>query len=133
MSVMPSAEQINHLIAHGPAGEIYMLNLLRFNAQAQYPADADFESCTGEQAFTRYKAAVEPLLKKAGGTLQAMLDCHSSVIGESGDEFDEMLLVQYPSKEAFLGMISSDEYQAIVVHRMAAVEHSLLIPTTAAM
>jgi len=127
---MPSPEQINQFVANGPSGEIYMLNLLRFNADAKYPAGSEFAACTGEQAFTRYKAAVEPLLKKAGGALQAMLECHANVIGEAGDQFDEMLLVQYPSKEAFLGMITSEDYQAIVVHRLAAVAHSLLIPTT---
>jgi len=42
-----------------------------------------------------------------------------------------VLLVEYPSREAFASMIQSSAYAAIVHHRTAALRDSRLIATTA--
>ena len=39
-----------------------------------------------------------------------------------------VLLVTYPTAQAFLDMIQSPDYQAIVYHRSAALSDSRLIP-----
>ena len=50
-SLNPSAEQLKRFAQRMPAGEpILMLNLLRFNQQAAYPADSDQASCSGQEA-----------------------------------------------------------------------------------
>ena len=43
---------------------------------------------------------------------------------------DELLLVRYPSKAAFLSMLADPEYRAATEHRTAALADSRLIATT---
>jgi uncharacterized protein (DUF1330 family) len=50
-----------------------------------------------------------------------------TLIGPTADPWDEVLLVQYPSRAAFLRMISDPDYLAASVHRTAALEDSRLI------
>jgi len=52
------------------------------------------------------------------------------LLGPTTERWDDALLVQYPSKQAFLRMIGNPDYQAITVHRTAALEDSRLIATT---
>ena len=44
--------------------------------------------------------------------------------------WDEIILVEYPSRMAFEQMISSSEYQVDVIHRTAALEDSRLFVAT---
>lgn len=44
--------------------------------------------------------------------------------------WDDVILVEYPSKDTFLQMIASRAYKNIVGHRIAALEDSRLIATT---
>lgn len=50
-----------------------------------------------------------------------------ALIAPAGEQWDELLLVRYPSKEAFLSMIGDPEYQAATVHRTAALADSRLL------
>ena len=54
------------------------------------------------------------------------------VIGPEGEAWDDALLVQYPSRRAFLTMVSRPDYEQAVVHRSAALSDSRLIATVAA-
>lgn len=107
---------------------IVMVNLLRFSGVAQY--DELDTTVSGRDAYARYSKAVTPLLWKAGGQLLWMGKVQSALIAPDGEEWDEVLLVQYPSRKAFLSMVESAEYQAIVHHRTAALIDSRLIETT---
>jgi uncharacterized protein (DUF1330 family) len=51
------------------------------------------------------------------------------VIAPEGEAWDEVLLVQYPSRAAFLQMIARPDYQAAVPHRRAALLDSRLLAT----
>jgi uncharacterized protein (DUF1330 family) len=65
-----------------------------------------------------------------GGGVFFMSPAHAPVIGPEG-EWDVVLLVQYPSRQAFLTMVADPEYQACAHHRTAALADSRLIPMTA--
>jgi uncharacterized protein (DUF1330 family) len=54
------------------------------------------------------------------------------LLGSPEERWDLALLVRYPSKEAFLALVSNPDYQAITVHRTAALEDSRLIATAPA-
>ena len=58
--------------------------------------------------------------------------CHGTLIGPTDEARDEIVLVRYPDTAAFVGMVSSAEYQAITGHRTAALADSRLVRTTAA-
>jgi hypothetical protein len=52
-----------------------------------------------------------------------------SVIAPEGEEWDDAVLVEYPSRKAFLDMLALPDYQAAVFHRTAALDDSRLIAT----
>jgi uncharacterized protein (DUF1330 family) len=105
---------------------IVMLNLLKFRDLADYAAGG-----TGREAYERYSQAVLPLLLKAGGKPLWLGEARAGVIVPDGESWDEVLLVHYPSRAAFLQMVKSDAYQRIMHHRTAALSDSRLIETRA--
>ena len=71
-----------------------------------------------------------PMVIERGGSFEIMASAHATVIGPADEQWDEVILVQYPSRAAFLDMISSDAYQVAMVDREVALADSRLIPTT---
>lgn len=123
MAVLPNPDQIQALMESPDDGQIVMLNLLRFKAQA----DGIDEGVTGAEAYARYSIATEPFLRAVGGRLlQALAPTHS-VIGPPEGEWDLVLLVEYPSRKKFLEMAMNSEYLKIHAHREAALADSRLI------
>ena len=80
-------------------GPVYMLNLLEFR-----PGD-------GAERYVEYGEAVAPMLLRAGGKPIFAGRPSESLIGEG--DWHLMVLVSYPTRQAFLDMIASPEYQAI--------------------
>jgi len=109
-----------------------MINLLRYADRAAYAADSGETPCSGREAYARYSEAVFPLLAKVGGRPIWMGAVASTVISPDGEAWDDAVLVEYPSRDAFIEMTSSPAYQAIMHHRTAALADSRLIATTAA-
>jgi uncharacterized protein (DUF1330 family) len=114
-----------------PEGKpVVMINLLRFRDVALYPAGSGQEQITGRQAYERYSRLTLPHLLKVGGRLIWQADARASLIAPRGEDWDEVLLVRYPSRSAFERMITNPDYQTGVIHRTAALEDSRLIATT---
>lgn len=111
-----------------PQGPIVMLNLLAFRDQAADGAQAPAR--TGRQAYAAYSDAVAPLLARVGASVQWQGDAHHALIAPPGEHWDEVLMVSYPSRDAFVAMIQSPEYQAIVHHRTAALRDARLVACT---
>jgi uncharacterized protein (DUF1330 family) len=95
-------------------GPVTMLNLLAF------------EPGGGRERYLEYGAAVLPLLEGAGGRVVFQGKAAPAVIGE--DSWDLVLLVEYPTRRAFVEMISSPEYQAIAHLRTEALARGELHP-----
>lgn len=111
-----------------PEGQpVVMLNLLRYRAQAQYPQDGGFEPCSGRKAYQRYAREALQFVTGLGGAVVWRGAAQAGLIAPPGERWDEVMLVRYPSKQAFLDMIADPGYQAIVVHRTAALEDSRLV------
>jgi uncharacterized protein (DUF1330 family) len=134
MTNRPTPEQIARLMNEGPDGPIVMVNLLKFRAHADYPADKPEakEKLSGREAYQRYGANVQPILGKIGASLVWSGHQQMVVIGGANEEWDELLCVRYPSRQTFLQMAASKEYNAIAYHRDAALERSALLCTVAA-
>ena len=111
---------------------INMLNLVRFHAQAEYPADHPLaaDKLTGAQAYANYGATSGPVLSRVGGSIIWRGGFEVSLIGPTDDHWDAMFIAQYPNAGAFLAMVTDPEYQLAVVHRQAAVKDSRLIRTS---
>lgn len=100
--------------ARAAEGPVRMLNLLKFTA-------------TGAESYLRYGEATRPLLAKAGAHVVYAGRPAELLIGEP--EWDLLVLVEYPTRGAFLEMVSSDEYRAIEHLRHGALERSVLYAT----
>jgi uncharacterized protein (DUF1330 family) len=127
----------------GPAAEVFsreqvsrkpivMVNLLRFRRTADYAGTGtEAEPTSGEHAYERYGRAVLPLLWREGGQILWAGNVRTSFIAPSYERWDRAVLVHYPSRAAFLRMVSSEDYERAAVHRTAALEDSRLLETHA--
>lgn len=130
-SLNPTHEQLAAFVDTMPADTpILMLNLLRFAAAARYPSDSPHGACSGREAYARYSQTALTKVQGVGGEVQVMARAHVALIAPADERWDEMLLVRYPSKAAFLGMLADPEYQAATVHRSAALADSRLVGCT---
>jgi uncharacterized protein (DUF1330 family) len=93
-------------------GPVYMLNLLEFVPDS------------GAERYAEYGAAVAPLLEGVGGRPVFAGRPAESLIGEGS--WDMMVLVEYPTRQAFLDMVSSPEYEAIGHLRSESLQRSEL-------
>ena len=129
-SIEPSPEKLQKLVAEAnDESPIVMINLLRYRDRAEYPQGSDATPCSGEEAYQRYGALVIPMVGEVGGKILLRANVKHTVIGPTGEEWDEALLVQYPSRRAFLTMVGRADYQRAAVHRSAALADSRLIAT----
>lgn len=115
MYIEPSREQIEQLAASSDTGPVVMINLLRYRPDG------------GEAAYAHYGEGVLPCLARVGARLVWQGRPGSVVIGDQADLWDAVVLVEYPSRQAFLEMITSDEYRAIGGRRTEALADSRLI------
>jgi len=129
-SIEPSPEKLQRLIAEvTDDSPLVMINLLRYRDRAEYPQGSDATPCSGAEAYQRYAALVLPMLDELGAKLLWRGSVRHMVIGPASEEWDEALLVQQPSRRAFLTLVSRPDYLRAAVHRGAALADSRLIAT----
>lgn len=97
-------------------GPIVMLNLLALKPEG------------GFEKYMEYGQAVAPILARIGGRPIFSGEGERALIGPAGRTWDLVLLVEYPSRAAFLEMIGSPDYQAIAHLRTEALAASELHP-----
>lgn len=105
------------------SNSIVMINLLQFREIAEYP---DGSKCAGREAYATYSKNALKKIKAAGGEVLYYGAITGGIIAPVEESWDEVILVRYPSFDAFRQMISDREYQKIAVHRTAALEDSRL-------
>jgi uncharacterized protein (DUF1330 family) len=115
VTVLPSAAQLQELQHSDISGPVQMLNLLRFAGDE------------GRASYATYGEKVLPFLQKVGGRLVLRADAHHVVIGPEGEHWDEMLVVEYPSVQAFIEMAMDPDYLEVAAHRTAALSDSRLV------
>jgi uncharacterized protein (DUF1330 family) len=98
----------------GEDSPVVMLNLLRFKPGG------------GRESYMEYGAAVAPCLEKAGGRVVFAAESDSPLLGDGA--WDMVALVEYPTRQAFLDMVASPEYQAIAHLRTEALDVGELHP-----
>ncbi|MFQ5698215.1 MAG: DUF1330 domain-containing protein [Myxococcota bacterium] len=130
-SVEPKPESVEALLAAAEEdGPIIMINLLRYRERAAYPEGFDAEPCSGREAYARYSAVAMQTLAGVGARPLWLGAVQATVIAPQGESWDDAILVEYPSRKAFVDMVTSEKYQSGAPHRTAALEDSRLIATT---
>lgn len=97
---------------------VVMLNLLAFRPEG------------GRERYEEYGAAVAPLLEKAGGRIVWFGAPAAPLLGDGS--WDLVVLVEYPTRQAFLDMVSSEGYRVIEHLRSEALVKGELHPMDAA-
>lgn len=128
--VEPNSERFRVFLEKGEDNSpVVMINLLRYREHASYPEGFDAEPCSGREAYQRYAAVAAQRVASVGGRMLWVGRVHFAVIAPESEQWDDAALVEYPSRKAFLEMVSQPEYQAAASHRTAALEDSRLIAT----
>lgn len=128
MPLKPTGEQIKALVNSELEGPVVMLNLLKYADRAAGNAGA--KGMTGEQSYEKYGEEMQSRLAAVGARLLWRGRADSVVIGTDADEWDEVLLMEYPSRQAFLQMTSAKDFEKTSEHRTNALTDSRLIATT---
>lgn len=127
--VLPtSSERIKEMMEPGPEGPIYMINLLKFKEHAEYKDGRDTQ-LTGYEAYQIYGKGVARLLPEYGGEVFFMGDVTFLSLGQVEELWDEVAIAKYPDRGSLVQMTSSEEWQALAVHRAAGLAGQLNIET----
>ena len=126
MPIGPTKEQINALVDSELDMPVVMLNLLKFAERS----DGGNGAGSGRDSYARYGDRVRSMLEDVGGRVLWQGRADSVVIGGEGDDWDAVILVEYPSRKAFLEMTSSPKYGDVAKDRTAGLADSRLIAMT---
>jgi uncharacterized protein (DUF1330 family) len=116
--VDPTPEDIQRLLAESGDQPFVMLNLLR------YAKDG------GRDTYAEYAAQAQPFLEAIGGELLYAGDTGLALVAPDAHDWDTILLVRYPSPQAFLEMVSNPDYLKVTEIRTRALEAAVLQVTT---
>jgi len=111
----PNADAFQSFMSRADKGPVVMQNLLKFKAAG------------GAELYGRYMEAVVPHLRKVGGRVLYLGQPDELLIGS--ETWDSLILVEYPTRGAFVAMVTSPEYQAIQRLRDESLERSVLYAT----
>jgi uncharacterized protein (DUF1330 family) len=116
MAVDPTGADLKRFLAEDPGGTVVMLNLLRFKDGGR----ADYEE---------YTRRIVPFADEVGAEVVYLGDCSTALVAPEGHDWDAVLLVRYPSREAFSRMVANPRYQEITGLRTAALSEAVLQAT----
>ena len=111
-------EDLRTYLDEGDKGPVVMLNLLRFAADGAAKYAAYVQKFESSGLNDRY--GVELMYGGTGTT---------SLIGESGQAWDLIALVRYPSRQHFVNMVRDPLYQEFEHLRTEALVEAVLQPT----
>jgi uncharacterized protein (DUF1330 family) len=113
-------EQFAALAARPADAPVLMVNLLKFKAQG------------GLESYQRYGLEVAPHLERVGAAVRYAGTAPAVIIGDGERPWwDAILIVEYPTPQAFIDMVTTPEYAKVHEHRAAGLERGDLIATSA--
>lgn len=118
--------------ALGEQGPVYMINMVRYRAVADYEGGSDLPPCPGREAyFSRYAPAFAKVAEGEDysvfwvGNVCGMLAC------PPGEAWDDIVIVRYSSLPALRRILESAAYETDAApHRRAALADWRFIATT---
>ena len=118
MAVNPTGAAMKAFLSEDPDQPIVMLNLLRFVEG-------------GERGYEAYLAHFVQHAEAAGAKVIYYGQGADPIVAESGQAWDAVLLVSYPSRRAFSDMVRDPVYQTGTHLRTEALTEAVLQPTIA--
>jgi uncharacterized protein (DUF1330 family) len=83
------------------------------------------DTLTNVDLFREYQAAVRPILAKTGYEMMAYDEAARPLEGTPGGH--RVVMIRFPSEEAFREFYDSEEYQAIIGKRLDATDGFALL------
>jgi uncharacterized protein (DUF1330 family) len=113
MAVDPTGQDLKHFLADDPGGPVVMLNLLRFKEDKR-------------DSYEEYARRIGPFLQKVQAEVVFAGDLSTELVAPDHHEWDAILLVRYPSRQAFSSMVADPTYQEITGLRTDSLEEAVL-------
>ena len=116
VSVDPTGADLKRFMQEDPGGPVVMLNLLRF-------AEG------GRASYDEYARKIVPFIQRVEAEVLYFGDCSTVLVAPESHRWDAVLVVRYPSREAFSRMVADPEYQQITHLRSEGLEEAVLQAT----
>jgi uncharacterized protein (DUF1330 family) len=113
VAVDPTGPDLKHFLADDPGGPVVMLNLLRFKED-------------GRASYEEYARRIQPFLEDLGASVLFVGDLSTVLVAPDDHDWDAVLIVRYPSRQAFSSMVANPNYQEITGLRTEALEEAVL-------
>ena len=129
MAITPTREQFTEFAHDTREGEVVMLNLLHFARPDPSGAeDGGDAGSTGAAAYRDYSDRVVQMVEARGGRVIWTGRPEHVLIGDPGtDAWDLVALVSYPSRAAFIDMVTSPSYESAHTHRERGLDRTVLL------
>jgi uncharacterized protein (DUF1330 family) len=116
MPVDPGGQDLKRFLKEDPDGPVVMLNLLKYRSG-------------GEQSYRAYSAALKDYLPSIGAEVLYVGDCSTTLVAPAIWNWDAVLIVRYPSRQAFSAMVRDPAYQSVTRLRTEALKEAVLQAT----
>ena len=127
----PTAAQMRAFVTGDPASRVVMFNFLAYPPHLVEPSSATgAQSPPREEEYDRYGNAAAVMIGRIGGRLRWIGWPLAAAGGDAAESWDYVTVVEYPSRAAFLGMVTSPAYDAITPHRAAGLERTEIFACT---
>jgi uncharacterized protein (DUF1330 family) len=123
-AIRPNKQQFAELIDSPDEDPVVMLNLLKFKDTA------DDGASSGSSEYAKYGDSVVQMVENRGGKVLWMGRADQILIGDPSEGWDSVALVEYPSRKAFIDMVTTPEYEKAHEHRESGLERTVLIACT---
>ncbi len=117
MAVDPRGADLKRYLAEDPGGPVVMLNLLRFAENG------------GRERYDDYVEHFRRTATPFGAEVLYVGDGSTALVAEDGQAWDCVLLVRYPSRQAFSDMVRDPDYSAGSHLRTEALSEAVLQAT----
>ena len=114
----PTGSDLKRYLAEDPGGPVVMLNLLRYQPDG------------GRERYLEYVEHFRRTSAPFGAEVLYVGDGGTSLVAEPGQAWDAVLIVRYPSRQAFSDMVRDPAYQQGSHLRTEALTEAVLQATT---
>lgn len=123
--INPSPQQMQAFTDAAQDSPTHMFNLLRFHEQAQYTDDR--RDCSGRRAYEDgYGRVALGCVLRLGGRIVGLGRYRFTLMGAAGEPapqaWDEIAVLEYPNRQAFIHMLSNPTYLKALQHRHAGLQ-----------
>jgi len=128
----PTEAQIAMLQSLPAQEPVAALNLFQFHDRASYsPDDPEYGTAdadiTGREAYAKYATIAGKSISAIGGRVVFSTAVDQVMIGASDPKWDVSAIMYFPTRAAFMEMLTNPEFQSASRHRKAALENHYMV------